>query len=241
MPGAATALWAVCAAVLHGGAMASKTHVRSAVVTACVNCHRSSSTVGAVSVKRGSDRSRIDRTPLMWFQMLWAVGLATCSGAPAIGGTMCVGRLLLTKDGVCCSLPTTHACNRWNAWKCYVATTTLQCAWTGRKDCRRECGNCKRVHMRSSSVDAACRHLIASGFHASHVLAQSPGQRFGREHPDLDLLPNGQTFNPSCEEQRRRYMKMCFAQGTANVPIHLNSRPSQQPREDTQGGIRGFH
>ena len=36
--------------------MASKTHVRSAVVTACVNWHQSSSTVGAVSVKRGSDR-----------------------------------------------------------------------------------------------------------------------------------------------------------------------------------------
>ena len=56
---------------------ASKTDVRSAVVIACVNCHRSSSTVGAVSVNRGSDRGGIDRTPLTWFQMLRAVGLAT--------------------------------------------------------------------------------------------------------------------------------------------------------------------
>ena len=71
--------------------MASKTHVRSAVVTACVNCHRSSSTVGAVSVKRGSDGGGIDSTPLTWFQMLRAVGLATCGRAPATGGTMCVG------------------------------------------------------------------------------------------------------------------------------------------------------
>ena len=100
-------------------AMASKIHVHSAVVTDCVNCHRSSSTVGAVSVKRGSDRGGIDRTPLTWFQMLQAVGLATCGGAPATNGTMCVGRLLLTKDGACCSLSTTHACNRWNRWKCH--------------------------------------------------------------------------------------------------------------------------
>ena len=69
---------------LRGGAtwrcraMATKIHVRSAVVTACVNCHQTSSTVGAVSVKRGSDRGGIDRTPLTWFQMLRAVGLATC-------------------------------------------------------------------------------------------------------------------------------------------------------------------
>ena len=101
---------------LRGGAtwqcraMASKTHVRSTVVTACVHCHRSSSTVGAVLVKHGSDRGGIDRTPLTWFQMLRAVGLATCGGAPATGGTMCVGRLLLTKDGACCSTSMfTHA------------------------------------------------------------------------------------------------------------------------------------
>ena len=115
-------------------AIASKTHVRSAVVTTCVNCHQSSSTVGAVSVKRGSDRGGIDRTPLTWFRMLQAVGLATCGRAPATGGTMCVGCLLLTKVGACCSLSTIHACNHWNTWRCHVATTTLQCAWTGRKD-----------------------------------------------------------------------------------------------------------
>ena len=121
--------------LLRGGAtwqcraMASKTQVRSAVVTACVNCHRSSSTVGAVCVKRGSNHGGIDKTPLTWFQMLRRVGLATCRRAPATGGTMCVGRLLLTKDGACCSLSTTHACNRLNTWKCHVATTTLQCAW----------------------------------------------------------------------------------------------------------------
>ena len=40
------------------------------------------------------------------------------------------------------------------------------------KDCRRECGNCKQVHMRSSSVDAVCRHLIASSFHVSHASVQ---------------------------------------------------------------------
>ena len=68
MPVAATALLAVCAAVAtwRCRAMASKTHVRSAVVTACV-----------VSVKRGSNRGGIDRTPLTWFHMLRAVGLAT--------------------------------------------------------------------------------------------------------------------------------------------------------------------
>ena len=143
---------------LRGGAtwrcrsMASRIHVRSAVVSACVNCHRSSSTVGAVSTKRGPDRGRIDRTPLTWFQMLWAVGLATCGGAPATGGTMCVGRLLLTKDGACWSLSKIHAYNCWNTWKCHVATTTLQCACTGRKDCRRECGNCKRVHITGGGV-----------------------------------------------------------------------------------------
>ena len=39
----------------------------------------------------------IERTPLVWFRMLRAVGLATYGGAPATGGTMCVGRILLTK------------------------------------------------------------------------------------------------------------------------------------------------
>ena len=116
-------------------AMAPKIHVRLAVVTACVNCHQSSSTVGAASVTRGSDGGGINRTSLTWFQMLRAIGLATCGGAPATGKTMCVGRLLLTKDGACYTLSKTHACNGWNTWKCHVATTTLQCACTGRKDC----------------------------------------------------------------------------------------------------------
>ena len=147
--------------------MASKTLVHSAFVTACDNCHRSSCTVGAASVKRGFDRGGIDETPLTWFHMLRTVGLVTC-GARATSGTMCVGRLLLTKNGACRSLSTTHACNRRSTWKCHVATTSLQCALTRRKDC----GNCKRVHMRSSAVDTVGRHLDASGFHASHVSVQ---------------------------------------------------------------------
>ena len=40
---------------------------------------------------------------------------------------MCVGLLLLTKDGVCCSLSETHAYNHWNTWKCHVAAITLEC------------------------------------------------------------------------------------------------------------------
>ena len=80
-------------------------------------------TVGAVSLNRGSARGGMDRSPLTWFQMLRAVGLVTCGGAPATGGTMCVGRLLLTKGGACCILSKTHACKRWNTWKCHVATT----------------------------------------------------------------------------------------------------------------------
>ena len=63
--------------------MASKTHVRSAVVTACVNCRRSTSTVDVVFVKCGSDRGGIDRTPLTWFQMLRAVSLATYGRGPS--------------------------------------------------------------------------------------------------------------------------------------------------------------
>ena len=53
-------------------------------------------------------------TPLTRFEMLRAVGLATCGGPLATSGTMCVGRLLLKKDGACRSLSRTHACNRWN-------------------------------------------------------------------------------------------------------------------------------
>ena len=101
---------------LRGGAtwrcraMGCRTHVRSAAVAICVNCYRSSSTVGAVPVKRGFDSGGIDRTPLTWFQMLRAVGLATFGGAPFTGGTMCVGRLLVMKGGACCNLSKTHAC-----------------------------------------------------------------------------------------------------------------------------------
>ena len=84
--------------------------------------------MGAVSVKCGFDPGGIDRTPLMWFEMSRAVGLATCGQAPVTSGTMCVGCLLLTKDGACCSLSKTHTYNRWNTWKCHVAGTTVPCA-----------------------------------------------------------------------------------------------------------------
>ena len=47
---------------------------------------------------------------------------------------MCVGRLLLTKGGPCWSWSNTHAYKRWTTWKCHVATTSLQCASTKRKD-----------------------------------------------------------------------------------------------------------
>ena len=44
-------------------------------------------------------------------------------------------------------------------------------------------GKCKRVHMRSSSsLNAVCRHLIAFGFHVSHVLVQMPQNRDSEGH-----------------------------------------------------------
>ena len=48
-------------------------HVRSTAVTACVNWHQNSSTMGAVFVTHGSHRGRIGGSPLTWFQMLRSV------------------------------------------------------------------------------------------------------------------------------------------------------------------------
>ena len=57
--------------------------------------------------------------------MLWAVGLAAYGGAPLTSGMMCLGLLVLPKDGPCCILSKAHACSHWNTWKGHMATTTL--------------------------------------------------------------------------------------------------------------------
>ena len=77
---------------------------------------------------------------------------------------------------------------RWPGYGAPWETDPARCIRCGQRhgqavqECCREHGNCKRVHIRSSSVDADSRHVNASGFHGSHASVQISQNRGSHGH-----------------------------------------------------------